>query len=129
MISPTGHSVRGLDNHGEGKYGAGRGTHLHAGADYICIPGQDVVSPITGTVIRIARPYKKKGYSGLLIRGLDIEIKMFYIDPLSEVVGTKVRIGDLIGTAQDISKKYRGMVPHIHLSVVSVNPELFITFP
>ena len=129
MISPTGQSVRGLDKHGSGEYGAGRGGRLHRGADYICIPGQEVVSPITGTIIRIAKPYKGDDYSGLLIRNSNVEIKLFYLKPSPRIVGISVKIGDVIGTAQDISKKYPGMIPHVHLQIDSINPDLFINLP
>ena len=129
MISPTGSCVRGLDKHGEGKYGAGRGNHLHKGADFICVPGQNIVSPIKGIIIREAKPYAKSDYSGLLIRGSDIEIKMFYLEINLKLIGSSIMIGDFVGIAQDISKKYPGMTPHIHLEIVSINPELFINFP
>ena len=130
VISPTGAGVRGLDKHGEGKYGAGRGNRLHRGADYICTPGQDIVSPIKGVVVREARPYAStEFYSGLLIRGMDIEIKMFYLVPDTTILGMPVEIGTVIGIAQDISERYSGMTPHIHLEIVSINPELLINFP
>lgn len=129
MISPTGKALRGLDKYGSGAYGAGRGNRIHRGADYLCVSGQDVVSPISGTVIRIARPYRKKGYSGLLIRSPIIEIKLFYFKPLTRIVGTNVKAGDTIGIAQDISKKYPKMIPHIHLQIDSISPELLINLP
>lgn len=129
MISPTGKGTRGSDKYGSGNYGAGRGNRIHRGADYICVSGQDVVSPIFGTVVRIARPYKKIGYSGLLIRNSGIEIKLFYLKPSVKIVGTNVNAGDKIGIAQDISKKYPGMIPHIHLQIDSIDPELLINLP
>lgn len=129
MVSPTGHSVRGLDKHGSGSYGAGRGNKLHKGADYICIPGQDIVSPIKGVVVREARPYADSDYSGLVILGMEIKIKLFYLKPNLELIGMPVNTGDTIGVAQNISKRYSGMTPHIHLEIVSINPEILINFP
>ncbi len=129
MISSTGKGTRGSDKYGSGNYGAGRGSRIHRGADYICVPGQDVVSPISGTVIRVARPYMGDDYSGLLIRSPDIEVKLFYFNPLTRIVGMNVKAGDKIGVAQDISKKYPGMIPHIHLQIDSINPELLINLP
>lgn len=129
MISPTGKGTRGLDKYGSGAYGAGRGNRIHRGADYICVPGQDVVSPVSGTVIRAARPYRGDDYSGLLIRSPDIEIKLFYLKPLSRIIGANVKAGEKIGVAQDISKKYPGMTPHIHLQIDSIDPELLINLP
>ena len=133
MISPTGLGIRGNDEHGSGLYGAGRGTRRHRGADFICIPGQQIVAPTRGRVVRIAHPYAEPHesvmYSGIVLKGNDVEIKMFYFQPLQAVLRTTVREGQLIGHAQDISKKYSGMIPHVHLEIRSINPELFIRLP
>jgi len=38
-----------------------------------------------------------------------------------------VEAGEVIGTAQDISKKYgEGMLPHIHVEALSLDVSLFI---
>jgi len=128
MINPTGKSVRELDKHGSGKYGAGRGGRLHAGSDFICIPGQSIYSPISGLLVRVAKPYAGK-YSGVLIRNLQCEIKMFYFEPNLKLIGSNVEQGDVIGIAQNIAENYPGMIPHIHLQFESINPELFINLP
>ncbi len=132
MISPTGRGVRTKDNWGEGRYGASRGNRKHKGVDYICKPGQKVVSPINGIIIREAKPYAKSKYSGLLIAGEHIAIKMFYFEPLKipghEIMGKEIKKGDTIGIAQDISEKYPGMDPHIHLEIVSVDPAIFTEY-
>ncbi len=128
MISPTGNGTRGQDQHGNGRYGAGRGNRLHTGADYVCIPGTPVVCPIKkGKIVREKRPYA--GYSGLLIRNRDVEITLFYLEPDKNLIGYEVNQGDVIGIAQDISEKYPGIIPHIHMQIDSINPELFINLP
>lgn len=124
MISPTGRKVRKADKWGEGEYGVKRGNKIHQGSDYICKPDQDVVAPIEGVVIRKARPYRKGPYSGLLIQGKHMAIKMFYVKPLRGIVKSHVYQGDKIGQAQDISLKYPGMIPHIHVRIDSVDPEI-----
>jgi len=128
MISPTGHGRRNIDNWGSGAYGAGRGDHLHNGADYIAFPGQDVYMPIKhGKIIRVKSPYA--GYSGLLIRNASIELTLFYVDPIMGLIGSEVEQGGVIGIAQDIGEKYPGIIPHVHLHIDSIDPELLINLP
>jgi len=135
MISPTGHSIRGIDVWGQGKYGAPRdnGTRIHEGADFICIPGQDIVSPINGVVVREKIPYSTKSqgilFGGLLIKNSHCEITMFYFEPLKEVIKMPIIKGQVIGKAQDIGLWDPGIVPHVHLQIDSINPELFINLP
>lgn len=128
MISPTRKSIRKPDKWGSGAYGSGRGIRHHKGADFICDPGQDVVAPIEGLLIREARPYASGVYGGCLIQGKHIAIKMFYLNLNRSLIGNYVHQNDVIGTAQDISyPKYPGMRPHIHLEVESIDPEI-LTF-
>ncbi len=125
MISPTKKEIRGTDGFGSGSYGARRGDHIHKGVDYICIPGQMVVMPIAGVILREARPYANDSrWSGVLIKGKNAEIKMFYLSPDKTLFGQNLNEGAMIGIAQDISKKYPGITPHIHLEIVSINPEI-----
>ena len=134
MISPTGHGIRHSDRHGSGFFGAPRGDKRHKGVDFIVSPiGQTIVAPCPGDVIRIKRPYAKKVkgvlFSGLFIRAADYTYTLFYFEPLFEVLRTRVEEGDILGYAQDISIKYPGMIPHIHVQFDSINPELFIRLP
>lgn len=127
MISPTGKGIRN-DAKGLGHYGAPRGKKKHKGVDYLCATGQPVLSPISGKIERIAYPYADKSYSGIVIRGRHISIKMFYLKPMP-MIGEIVLAGELVGYAQDISKKkksYLGMLPHIHLEIESIDPELLM---
>jgi murein DD-endopeptidase MepM/ murein hydrolase activator NlpD len=123
MINPTGREIR-FDSKGSGAFGASRGSRMHKGTDYLCSPGQDVYSPISGHVMRVAYPYADDpNYSGILIQSENIGIKMFYFEPFLHLVKQRVNAGDVIGVAQDISKKYGGdMKPHIHLECVNINP-------
>lgn len=126
MISPTGQGIR-HDPMGHGHYGAARGDKYHKGTDYLCDVGQKVVSPITGTVIREARPYAEGDLSGLVIRNKGMEVKLFYLNPLSSMIGKCVEAGDVIGIAQDVSELHgHNMFPHIHLEIVSINPDIFV---
>lgn len=125
MRSPTKLGRRLQDKWGSGAYGEGRGARPHRGTDYIVIPGASVYAPINGIMVREAKPYVSSLYSGCVIRGENMEIKMFYFLPKPELIGTRVKEGDVIGVAQDIAAKYPGMTPHIHLEISSINPEIF----
>lgn len=135
MISPTGHGTRGVDVWGQGRYGAPRdgGKRIHKGADFVCIPGQDIVSPINGVVVREKIPYSTKShgvlFGGLLIKNSHCEITMFYFEPLREILRMPITKGQVIGKAQDIGLRYPGIIPHIHLEFTSIDPELFINLP
>jgi hypothetical protein len=121
MISPTGLGIRS-DAAGDGHFGAPRGDNTHKGVDFLTLPGQPVIMPISfGRIKRVAWPYKVNGdYRGIEIEGYDrgagdVVIKMFYLVPFQ--LGSAIAEGTVIGYAQDISVKYGGdpMQPHIHL--------------
>ena len=136
MISPTGLGIRS-DDAGDGHFGSLREDHVHKGTDWLAIPGQPLIMPITrGRIGRIAWPYKVNGnYRGVEIQGYerglgDVVIKLFYMVPFQIVPDQQQ--GAIIGFAQDISKKYEGvpMNPHIHMEVRQngrlINPETLL---
>lgn len=130
MISPTGKPVRLQDAHGKGCYGAPRGNRIHRGADFICDPGQEVVCPLyEARVERVSKPYAADlRWSGLKLRNAHLELFLWYLEPLAGIVGQWIHQGDVIGHAQDISIKYEGITPHVHLEIESINPVLFISY-
>ena len=110
---------RRSDRWGSGQFGAPRGRRTHAGIDIEAFAGEQVMSPIDGNVLREALPYPNDTtYRGVLIVGTGewagYEVKIFYV--LGHFCGT-VHAGDVIGTAQDLSRKYPGITNHIHLQV------------
>jgi murein DD-endopeptidase MepM/ murein hydrolase activator NlpD len=124
MISPTGKSIRKTDSWGAGGFCAPRGHHLHAGVDFICEPGQEVVAPVRGRVERTAVAYPNEDYRGVVIQVEELlTVKLLYMEP-SVQPGMMVEEGQVIGRAQDISKKYPGITPHIHMEVSGLDKEL-----
>lgn len=118
MISPTGSNEIRVDAHGDGNYKTPRGDgRTHNGLDLVCVPGQSIVAPISGKIVREAYPYAGDlRWSGCLIVNRDEEVKMFYMRLLRGMVGREVDEGDEIGWAQNIANKYTpDMIPHIHL--------------
>lgn len=119
VLCPTGLVVIRNDAEGLGHFGASRGGRTHLGVDFQVRPGHEIVSPITGTIKRIAWPYKVGGeYSGLLIENKIFECKMFYFLPFKSIVGNPVLRGETIGNAQAISLAYPGMFNHIHMQLM-----------
>ncbi|HEX4856492.1 MAG TPA: M23 family metallopeptidase, partial [Limnobacter sp.] len=95
----------------------------------------EVYSPISGKVVRITLPYKSDNrYKGLVIDGSGqfqgYSVKLFYLDPIKEIAGKAVKKGELIGFAQDLTVKYKGIGNHIHFEVtvngVSIDPSRFL---
>lgn len=109
---------RGKDRYGSGQPGASRGSRSHGGIDIVATPGQRILSPIDGLVIREAFPYKDDtSMRGILIRGSGSfsgwEVKIFYVIGL---FSGEVRAGGLIGHAQNLVK-YPGITNHVHMEV------------
>jgi len=120
--------IRGSDPFGSGAYGASRGDRKHEGVDIVTIPGQDIFSPITGKVVRIAYPYGNDlNYKGLLIENTNYEVKIFYIAPVANIVGTHVMAGQKVAIAQNISAKHgAAMINHAHIEVRNKKTKLLI---
>ena len=119
IFNVTGGTIRD-DSHGSGFYGASRGTYDHKGIDLTLLfgPGQDIFAPITGRFDRIAYPYPDDTETmGGVFSNRDIAIKMFYFKPDESLLRRRVTMGQVVGVAQDISLKYPGMTPHVHLQV------------
>lgn len=136
FCSPTGsNAVRGSDSFGQGRFAAPRGARLHNGVDFNVEAGGDVYSPIFGQIVRVAVPYKSDDrFRGLVIEGVGryagYSAKLFYLDPLKEIVGKTVKQGELIGTAQDLTIKYPGITNHIHFEITlkgtQIDPSRFL---
>jgi len=137
--NPTGGKVRGCDTeYGCGNYGASRGSRKHDGSDYESVPGQEIVSPVNGEIIRGSNPYKNDpSYNGVFIRSAEGKsVWVWYLSPDKGIIGSKVQEGDRIGTAQDLTTKYPAkngnpaITNHIHVRIkdgkTSLNPENLI---
>ncbi len=131
MINPTGGSIRN-DRGGSGVFGSARKKEIngrtvryrHRGVDYACIPGQEVWIPFTAVIIRHKNPYE--GYHGVLFRGKGIVGTLFYVDVSEDLIGKEMKEGEIIGRAEDISKKYAFVTPHVHFQIDKIDPEILI---
>lgn len=123
--------LRGTDSYGSGVFGAARdnGSRPHCGRDYIAIPGDAAVSPIDGKVTHIGLAYADADYGSVRIAGRGAEVRLLYVKPdIAE--GQAVKLGQRIGTVQDIGTRYPGITSHVHVEVwIASNPELYIQGP
>lgn len=120
-------TIRPADPYGSGAYGASRSHGKHQGVDILVNPGQDIKCPVDGKITRIAYPYAgDTDYKGFVLVSGPYEIKIFYAN-LSVSVGSTVKKGQVIATAQNISAKYSSsMANHVHFEVrkngILINP-------
>ena len=137
FINPTGKKIRN-DSFGAGGFGTPRSSNVsarkkHNGVDYEGDAGQDVKAVTGGIISKIGYPYA----DDLSFRYVEItaeggyRVRQFYVFPASNVdVGTHVKKGQLIGTCQNLGKKFKGMQNHIHVEIEKdgslVNPEELI---
>ena len=123
LISPTGMGIRN-DSKGLGHHGAPRGHRTHDGIDLRCEPGQSILMPVDGILVRESLPYKDDlRWRGVYIFNSRIEIKMWYMCT-NYKFGKEYKAGSIIGAAQNIGEKYEGVTPHIHLRIVKCDPML-----
>lgn len=107
---------------GKGHFGAPRGNRKHEGIDLLVKPGQSVLSPIPGTLVRYAAPYSTDSrFGGVLIQGSGefegYDVKIFYIQPTIQP-GASLSSGSVVGKAQAISIKYgSSTLDHVHVEI------------
>lgn len=114
---------RGVDDWGDGAFGASRGGRTHKGIDYACYPQTVICSGVSGDVTKLGYPYG----DDLSFRYVEItdddgkRHRYFYVEPSVEV-GEPVRPGEVIGLAQNIAGRYnepgRIMKNHVHLEIL-----------
>lgn len=132
--------VRQIDGYGDGRFGAPRdgGTRMHGGVDYACYPGTEVCPRCPGTVTKLGWAYKgDPHYRYVQVTDTTgLRHRYFYVEPLVSK-GDFVVVNDVIGTVQDLWKRYppelvagklRIMTNHYHYEIrdktnAYVNPE------
>lgn len=123
FANPTGHEARGHDAYGRGDFGARRdgGTRRHEGVDFIAKAGQAVAAPISGYISKIGYAYagdSRLKFVEVTNPALNYAARVFYVKP-SVQIGDAVAVGDTIGRAHSLQKKYPGgMTDHVHLEII-----------
>lgn len=126
---------RGCDDFGCGHYGASRGNRIHEGEDFKYNPGEPVRAFRSGKVNKIGYPYEDDlSYRYPQISDGTAYMRYFYCQPIVNV-GDYVEKGQIIGYAQNISKRYdtptKKMTNHVHFETLvngkAVDPEPYYT--
>lgn len=135
--SPVPNPVMRNDGEGSGEFGAKRlGGRKHQGIDILVNSGDEVVSPVDGTIDKIAPAYSDPKYEGLqavTITGDDgLEYKFLYVAP-TDAEGNplikkddRVSAGDPIGSAQNRGayEPNGKMKDHIHIEIRDESKEI-----
>jgi murein DD-endopeptidase MepM/ murein hydrolase activator NlpD len=128
FANPTGGMPRSHDAFGDGFFHAARdgGRRPHEGVDYDATPGQTVVAPIAGEVTKIGFAYPGDTH----LRYVEIEnpvlrltARALYVDP-SVREGDTVRLGQPIGTAVSLQRRYPGITNHVHLEIAEAGRKI-----
>lgn len=111
--------IRELDTFGSGAYGAPRGERKHKGIDFACYPGSLVMSFGSGIVTKLGYPYG----DDLFFRYVEVtdtcerRLRYFYLNPFVSP-GDKVTQETILGSAQSLQNRYKGITDHIHFEIM-----------
>lgn len=122
IYDPTNKGVRGRDSQGCGGYDCSRGSRIHNSLDMVSEAGQNVRSPISGTVEAYG---PSNNYNAIYLISDDrkVSVQLLYTEHLSNLrPGDRVEGGiTVVGTARDITAPpYRygsGITNHVHMRV------------
>ena len=131
-IGPVTRPYRGIretDPWGSGLFDARRdgGLRTHKGVDFIALPGDVAIAPISGVVKRHVLVYSGGNLRGLVLEGAGqywpYYCKILYVLPCV-AEGQTVEKGQAIGDVQDVARYWQKKVPdrgrmtnHVHLEV------------
>ncbi len=121
---------RGIDDWGDGSFGAPRGDRTHKGIDYAADPGDEILAPIPGAVTKLGYPYAPRPSDRITYRYVEItdysgrRHRVFYIEPTVNIE-QHVNLGTIIGISQDIAGKYHrddrnSMINHCHYEILDL---------
>ncbi len=125
-VSPISNPIIRNDSMGSGHFGASRdnGKRKHKGIDIIALPDHPVMSPVEGKIERIGDPYGDGKYKIIWIKTKNSdEVGLFYVrpsDPSGKPIvnpGDTVKPGQVIGSMQDLKKRFPNMDNHVHFEV------------
>ena len=108
---------RGSDGFGSGHFGASRGPRTHNGVDLLAGTGEDIDSPVVGTITKLGYPYGDDlSYQYVQISVEDYDFRVFYVEP-SVKVGDEVTADTVIGVVQHLGSRYHGIPNHVHFEI------------
>lgn len=108
---------RGQDKWGSGAYGASRGGRDHNGVDLAVQPDTEIKATFAGTVTKLGFPYGDDlNYRYVQISKDSYDYRIFYVRPTVKD-GEEVTEDTVIGTSQNLNKRYEGITEHVHFEV------------
>ena len=108
---------RGQDKWGSGAYLASRGGRDHNGVDLAVQPETEIKATFAGTVTKLGFPYGDDlNYRYVQISKDGYDYRIFYVHPIVNI-GDEVTEDTIIGTSQNLNKRYEGITEHVHLEV------------
>lgn len=130
--------TRGTDSWGSGVFGASRdgGGRAHSGLDCIAVPGDMVVAPFPGVIVRLGVAYAFSTLGSIHLHGHGDfegwEAKLLYVEPDPGLGGRTVAMGDRLGEAQDVAAYWKAKQPdhvgemknHCHIEIRVTIPHL-----
>jgi len=132
-------ALRGQDAWGSGEFGASRdnGKRHHIGQDYVALPDDDAVWPVSGKLIHIAPAYANSDLRSIIIVGSGrFEGWMARLDyVLPEVpLSSRSLVGEHLGRVQDVAaywaKQQPGREPmtnHVHFELWrALDPRVYL---
>lgn len=126
LIDPAGTFTIRSDPCGDGRFGAPRsnssGSYEHKGLDTRTTPGTTARAPMNGTLVRSGICYADDPtYRLVVIVSGNWQCKVLYVQPIGALVGHSIRAGQIIGIAQDVTRRHdyseQGMLPHLHTEI------------
>ena len=112
--------LRTSDAHGQGHFGAPRGSRVHMGIDFAVLPDSWVLAPRAGVISKLGYPYAQHTH----IRYVELteftqgdRLRFFYVYPMGVAKGRVLEVGERLGFVQDLEDLYPGITPHVHFEV------------
>lgn len=111
--------LRQCDDFGCGHFGASRGLRKHIGVDILASDGDLVKAIAKGTVTKLGYPYGDDlSYRYVEVTASDgLKCRYFYVWP-SVRLGDSIAIGTVLGTCQDLTRRYAKISNHWHFEIL-----------
>ena len=120
--------LRGQDAWGDGSFGASRdgGKRHHIGQDFVALPGDEAVWPISGKLIHVSAAYPDSDLRSIIIVGAaEFEGWMARLDyVLQSREASRGIVGARLGSAQDVAAYWARQQPgrppmtgHVHFEL------------
>lgn len=107
------------------KTGSGKFSEKHPATDFLTLKNEPVFAPFDGLISKQAYFNNNRKFTGLhIVNEEGIKIKLYFMQPVAGLIGSRVKEGQIIGHAQDNSEEK--VKQHIHIEITkngeNINP-------